>query len=125
MTPVNWHHTTVPHRQHLTHILSSDAIGLANNPLGGYGLIADNDLCQRGSFSLDAVASDSAFTTPVANGTTGGAVRTAYVKFTVTEPHLRSPRIYGNPQTNNQGIYGIQNLNCFTCVENISSVHHR
>ena len=94
-----------------TYLNYSDAAGSVNNPLGGYGLIADNDICQRGSFSLDAVAGDAGFTTALTNGKSGGATRTAYVKFTVTEPLLLSPWIYGNPQTNNQGIYGIQNLN--------------
>ena len=94
-----------------TYLSYSDAVGANNNPLSGYKTISDNDLCGRGTFSLDAVAADAGFTTAVANGDNAGAVRTAYVKFTVTEPLLLSPWIYGNPQTNNQGIYGIQNLN--------------
>ena len=53
---------------------------------------------------MDAVAADAAFTTAVPNGDNAGSIVTAYVKFTVTEPLLLSPWIYGKPQTNNQGI---------------------
>ena len=63
----------------------------------------------RGSFALNWVAADAAGTTALA--TAGGvADRTAYVNFTVTEPLLLSPFIFANPQSNNQGMYGVQNM---------------
>ena len=35
---------------------------------------------------------------------------TYYVTFTVTEPLLLSPFLFANPKTNDQGIYGVQNI---------------
>ena len=44
---------------------------------------------------------------PAANA---DADREAYVKFTVTEPLLLSPFVFANPQSNNQGMHGVQNM---------------
>ena len=63
----------------------------------------------RGSFALDWAASDVTGTTPLTT-TTADAARIAYVRFTVTEPLLLSPFIFANPQSNNQGMYGVQNM---------------
>ena len=41
---------------------------------------------------------------------TAGNGKTAYIKFTVTEPLLLSPFLFGNPSHNNQGMYGVQNM---------------
>jgi hypothetical protein len=41
----------------------------------------------------------------------GGALaRDVYVKFTVSEPLLLSPFVFGKTQSNNSGMYGIQNM---------------
>ena len=58
---------------------------------------------------LDWAASDVTGTTP-STTTTGDLQRTAYVRFTVTEPLLLSPFIFANPQSNNQEMYGVQNM---------------
>jgi hypothetical protein len=63
----------------------------------------------RGSFAVDWIASDVTGATPLTT-TAGDLVRTAYVRFTVTEPLLLSPFIFANPQSNNQGMYGVQNM---------------
>ena len=63
----------------------------------------------RGSFALDWAAANAAGTTPLST-TTGDLARIAYVRFTVTEPLLLSPFIFANPQSNNQGMYGVQNM---------------
>ena len=85
----------------------------SNSPFSGYEWISDNKLHPRGTFALDSVSSDAAGATPlvVVPDAGGGPVAVeAYVKFTVREPLLLSPHIFGNP-SNNSGIYGIQNLN--------------
>lgn len=85
-------------------------LGANANPLGAWANNADNDLVPRGSWVLDWVAVN-------ADGTGGlppvsaGAQQTCYVKFTVTEPLLLSPFIFADPKSNNQGMYGIQNMN--------------
>jgi len=89
----------------------SGAVGTLMNPLGSWGNSADNDLCQRGSWVLDGIFSDSTATTPLTNA--GGIAQgTAfYVQFSVAEPLLLSPWIFADPKSNCQAIYGIQNLN--------------
>lgn len=83
-----------------------DGLGANNNVLGGWSLTADNDLSQRGSWVLDSVSSNA--TSYVALKPTDNV---AYVTFTVTEPLLLSPFIYGNCKSNSQAFYGIQNAN--------------
>ena len=83
-----------------------DGIGANNNALGGWSLTADNDLSPRGSWVLDSVSSQSgSVVAPLATDTD------IYITFTVTEPLLLSPFIWGCPKSNNAGIYGLQNLN--------------
>jgi hypothetical protein len=83
-----------------------DGIGANNNALGGWSLTADNDLSPRGSWVLDSVSSQSgSVVAPIATDTE------VYITFTVTEPLLLSPFIWGCPKSNNQGFYGIQNMN--------------
>jgi hypothetical protein len=83
-----------------------DGIGSNNNALGGWSLTADNDLSPRGSWVLDSVSSQSgSVVAPLATDTE------IYITFTVTEPLLLSPFIWGCPKSNNAGIYGIQNMN--------------
>ena len=95
-----------------------DVQGSLLNPLGSWANAADNDLYQRGSFQLigistTAPAAGQAVAAPfvaplplVALGT-----QTIYISFVVTEPLLLSPFIFANPQSNNQGFYGVQNMN--------------
>jgi hypothetical protein len=95
----------------------SDAVGSINNPLGSWVNTSDNDLSPRGSWQLvpfDAaglifVSTDPV--TPAQVAVSTGVAQTVYVKFTVTEPLLLSPFIFADPKSNNQGFYGIQNLN--------------
>jgi len=71
----------------------------------GFNATTDTDYEPRGSFQLGAVTGNWNLAGD------GVAVRTATFSITVAEPLLISPWIFGNPKTNNQGIYGIQNLN--------------
>lgn len=95
-----------------------DVQGSLLNPLGSWANAADNDLYQRGSFQLigisttapaagQAVASPFVAPVPLVSGVT----QQIYISFTVTEPLLLSPFIFANPQSNNQGFYGVQNMN--------------
>ncbi len=77
-----------------------------NSYFGGFNLVSDPLIHPRGSFALDWVASNSAGTAPLST-TTCDLARTAYVRFTVTEPLLLSPFIFANPQSNNKGMYGV------------------
>jgi hypothetical protein len=88
----------------------SDGVGSNNNVLGGWSLTSDNDLSPRGSWVLNYI-SNVPVTDVQAPVPPSAADNTVYVNFTVTEPLLLSPWIFCNPQSNNQGFYGIQNLN--------------
>jgi hypothetical protein len=95
----------------------SDALGALLNPLGSIANSADNDLYPRGSFQLDGIsvgvdgltALPSPLVAPVAN--VNGTTQYIYVQFTVAEPLLISPFIFADPKSNNQGFYGVQNMN--------------
>ena len=92
----------------------ADGLGSNLNSLGGWQNAADNDLLPRGSWVLDAVGTADPGNNPVtpsalAVGT--GAAQTFYVMFTVSEPLLVSPFLFAHPKSNNQGIYGVQNMN--------------
>lgn len=88
-----------------------DGVGSLLNSLGAWSNAADNDLLPRGSWVLDGIST----TLPVANSTatlpTAGYTGIVYVQFTVTEPLFLSPFIWADPKSNNQGFYGIQNMN--------------
>jgi hypothetical protein len=96
-------------------LLSSYPAGVGSllNSLGSFANSADNDLLPRGSWVLDGLSTTlaaGALPNPVtlpAPGYTG----TVYAQFTVTEPLLLSPFIWCDPKSNNQGFYGIQNMN--------------
>ena len=98
--------TPVAYDQYRNYADMADAL---NSSFGGFDNVSDPMIHPRGSFALDWVAADVNGTTPLTT-TTGDAVRTAYVRFTVTEPLLLSPFIFANPQSNNQGMYGVQNM---------------
>ena len=90
----------------------ADGIGSNLNSLGGWSNACDNDLLPRGSFQLDGVS------TTLTNGLIGAQTLppinytgVLYIQFTVSEPLLLSPFIWCDPVSNNQGFYGIQNMN--------------
>jgi len=94
-----------------TYLNYSDMAGTNNNSFGGYSVVGpDNDIQPRGSFALDEVYAINGAGAKVPVPVSAGAVATYYVRFTVTEPLLLSPFLFANPKTNNQGIYGIQNM---------------
>jgi len=80
-----------------------DAVGAVNNVLGGFENVADNDLYNRGTWVLDSISGNT-------QGD-GATEKTVLCTFTVFEPVLLSPFIYADPASNNQALYGIQNLN--------------
>jgi hypothetical protein len=80
-----------------------DGVGAINNVLGGFENVADNDLYNRGTWVLDSITGNS-------QGD-GATVKNVDCVFTVFEPVLLSPFIYADPASNNQALYGIQNLN--------------
>ena len=103
-----------------------DGVGANLNPLGGWNNSADNDLFARGSFSIDAIgavaspsnlqACPASLPIPLIpagqpNTTAQSQVQDIYIQFTVTEPLLLSPFIFADPKSNNQGFYGVQNMN--------------
>lgn len=101
----------------------ADGVGANLNSLGSWANAADNDLLPRGCFQLDGISCGaSGLTTLPApllptpaqiaagwNYTNPNSV--IYIQFTVSEPLLLSPFIWANPQSNNQGFYGVQNMN--------------
>jgi len=82
----------------------------------GWNTTTDTDYEPRGSFQLDTLTGDW---NTVGDGV---ATRTAVLTITVAEPLLISPWIFGNPKTNNQGIYGVQNLNFVFNVGNANRI---
>lgn len=94
--------------QYDTYYSYADGVGAMNNALGAWGNVSDNDLTPRGAWVLDAIGSNTDATGAVVIST--GAAQTVYVKFTVAEPLMISPLIFANPQSNSQGMYGIQNM---------------
>ena len=95
--------TPVAYDQYRNYANMGDAL---NSSFGGFDNVSDPMIHPRGSFALDWAASNVTGTTPLTT-TTGDAVRIAYVRFTVTDPILLSPFIFANPQSNNQGMYGV------------------
>jgi hypothetical protein len=100
----------------------ADGVGAINNSLGAYSNVGDNDLLPRGSFVLNSVYSGSPTAkVPVSVGDGTSAV-TVYAEYTCSEPLLLSPFIFANPETNAQGIYGVQNMNIVFNVGDASRV---
>jgi len=94
----------------------SDAVSTNNNPNGSYSNATDNDLLPRGAFPVivsstppDAV-SPAVYPSPPVVGD-GATPQTVYLTYNVREPVLLSPFLYCDPEKENQGMYGIQNLN--------------
>lgn len=94
-----------------------DGLGTLLNPLGSWANAADNDLFQRGSFQLIGISTSApvngALPLPLVAPVPLQANQTQqiYVQFQVTEPLLLSPFIFADPKSNNQGFYGVQNMN--------------
>jgi len=91
-----------------------DGVGALLNSLGSWANSADNDLVPRGSWVLDGITTSApvsgALPSPLV-APTAGYTGDIYVQFTVSEPLLLSPFIFADPKSNNQGFYGVQNMN--------------
>lgn len=82
----------------------SDAELANNNPNGSWSNVAMDPAYQpRGAFRIDRIQGNSA-------GVAGDA-KTVAISVEVIEPLMLSPLIWCDPQSNNQGFYGIQVLN--------------
>lgn len=83
-----------------------DALGTNNNPLGGWNNVGnDQDFQPRGAFALESITGNEP------KGAIASNTRNVVVTFTTTEPLMLSPFIWCDPQSNNQGMYGVQTLN--------------
>jgi len=91
----------------------SDALEAVNNPNGSYNNVADNDLLPRGCFPVSIVDN---------NLGDGATTQNVKITFKVREPLLLSPFIFADPSTENQGIYGIQNLNFIFNLGSVSNL---
>jgi hypothetical protein len=96
----------------------ADGLGANLNSLGAWSNSADNDLLPRGAFQLDAISTTlvggqmpTPLTLPTPAQISAGYSGTIYVQFTVSEPLFLSPFLWAQPQANNQGFYGVQNMN--------------
>lgn len=91
----------------------SDALLANNNPNGAWNNVAQDPSYQpRGAFKLSSVSGNV--------DASAGVVGTVDFVVEVTEPLMLSPLIWCDPQSNNQGFYGIQVLNL---VFNIGSTN--
>jgi len=91
----------------------SDAVNANNNPNGSYNNPTDNDLMPRGAFPVS-----------ITGNTIGDGVstKTVVITYTVREPLLLSPFLYCDPEKENQGFYGIQNLNFIFNIGNVQNI---
>jgi hypothetical protein len=91
----------------------ADALLASNNPNGAWNNVSNDPSYQpRGAFKLESVAGNS-------EGVIGDT-KNVDIVVEVTEPLMLSPLIWCDPQSNNQGFYGIQVLNM---VFNIGSTN--
>jgi uncharacterized membrane protein YgcG len=91
----------------------SDALLASNNPNGAWNNVDNDPSYQpRGAFKLESVAGNSVGAI--------GDTKNVDIVVEVTEPLMLSPLIWCDPQSNNQGFYGIQVLNL---VFNIGSTN--
>jgi hypothetical protein len=75
----------------------ADSVGQNNSSFAGWGSCVDYDLATRGSYAIDSfvqIAGTNNYT----------------LQLTCYEPLLLSPLIWGNPKSNNSGMYGVTNL---------------
>ena len=109
-----WNSTT-PSLPDQAYGVYSDAVGAQNNPLAGYANASyDVDQVPRGAFPLQVVRwyLNGAVQAGIVPTNTTGANATIVVVLStiVTEPLFLSPFIYGNPEYNQQGFLGINNM---------------
>lgn len=95
----------------------ADAVGAAgaaaaNSPFAGWDTCVDPDLASRGSYAIDSITGNVC--------AVAGQAGNVSVTFTVYEPLLLSPLIWGNPHTNNGALYGITAL---TFLFNVGSAN--
>lgn len=91
----------------------SDALLASNNPNGAWNNVSNDPSYQpRGAFKLESIAGNSVGAI--------GDTKNVDIVVEVTEPLMLSPLIWCDPQSNNQGFYGIQVLNL---VFNIGSTN--
>ena len=88
----------------------SDMLTANNNSFSGVDGVSDPFIRPRGAFPLDQALSALSPAAALVVSGDATAVRTAYITFTVQEPLLLSPFLFGHPSSNNQGFYGIQNM---------------
>ena len=79
----------------------ADGLYNNNNSNAGYFNSADPDIQGRGSVAIKQYSSSI---------DVSGTLTENFV-FRLTEPLMISPFIFGNPKSNSQGFYGVQNLN--------------
>lgn len=90
-----------------------DTVGQPNSQFSDSFANYDQFMKPRGAFALDSCTEDEAGTTPLSPGADADPDKNpkeAYVKVTLLEPLMISPFIYGQPTSNNQGMYGVQNM---------------
>lgn len=109
-----WNSTT-PSLPDQAYGVYSDALATNNSPLAGYGNASyDVDQVPRGAFPLQVVRwylNGALQAGIVPSNTTGApAVIVVVLSTVVSEPIFLSPFIYGNPEYNQQGFLGINNM---------------
>lgn len=109
-----WNSTT-PSLPDQAYGVYSDGFGTGNNPVAGYGNASyDVDQVPRGAFPLQVArwyinGALQVGTTPVGTATPGDVIAVVLTTV-VSEPIFLSPFIYGNPEYNQQGFLGINNM---------------
>lgn len=114
----------------------SQCVGANNNSLGSFNNAMDTDYCPRGAYPLDFcidITDDN--NAPSVKGQfdsvelgkagSGNETKTFKIGFTCSEPVLMSPFIFAHPQSNNQGFYGIQNMNAVFNLKGANRVWRR
>jgi hypothetical protein len=93
----------------------SDALNAINNPLGAYNnSVSSNDFHPRGSFVLKAFNTTGyadGLNQTISSATMATTGLKLYVSVKVTEPLMLSPFLFQKLHSNQQGFYGIQNMN--------------
>jgi len=85
----------------------TDALGANNNPNSAWNDCAlDQDFQPRGGFVIDSITGN----TPRADGA-DVTPRNITITYRTREPLMLSPFIWTDPESNNQGMYGVQTLN--------------
>lgn len=84
----------------------TDALGANNNPNSAWNDTAlDQDFQPRGSFVIESITGN----TPKLAG--NNDPKNITITFRTREPLMLSPFIWTDPESNNQGMYGVQTLN--------------